>query len=103
MALTIDGATVGYSEEHMNNTLAHVHNNCVIATKKALRNNLNQLRDNVHACWQGQSAETFLANMETDVGKICDGLDSAYNGLVAEFKKVLAGLAEIDQSIVERR
>ena len=71
--------------------------------KNALRSNISQLRESVHACWQGQSAETFLENMETDVSKVCDGLDAAYEGLKAEFNKVLAGLAEIDQQIVEKR
>ena len=103
MALNIDGASIGYDENQMASTLNHVHNNCVIATKNALRANLAQLRQEVHACWVGQSANNFMDNMEHDVDEICKGLDAAYEGLEAEFKKVLAGLAEIDQELVEKR
>ena len=103
MALTIEGASIGYDENQMMTTLSNVHNNCVISTKNALRNNLAQLRDSVHACWVGKSAETFLENMDHDVEEICKGLDAAYDGLEAEFKKVVAGLAEIDQELVDKR
>lgn len=103
MALNMEGASIGYDENQMMATLSNVHNNCVIATKSALRTNLAQLRDEVHACWVGQSANTFMDNMEHDVEEICKGLDAAYEGLEAEFKKVLAGLAEIDQQLVDKR
>lgn len=103
MALGIEGATIGYDEGNMVSTLNHVHNDCVVTAKNALRNNLSTLRSEVHACWVGQSANNFMDNMEHDVEEICKGLDAAYEGLVAEFQKVLAGLAEIDQELIEKR
>ena len=103
MALNLEGATIGYDENTMASTLDHIHNNCVIKAQNELRKNLSTLRDSVHACWVGQSANTFMDNMQSDVDTICQGLDSAYAALEAEFKKVLAGLAEIDQSLVEKR
>lgn len=103
MALTIEGASHGYDENNMVTTLEHVHNNCVQEAKTALRNNLAQLNNSVNDCWVGQSAETFKQNMNHDVEEICKGLDAAYEGLEAEFKKVLAGLSEIDQELIEKR
>lgn len=103
MALNIEGASVGYDENSMNSTLNHVHNDCVVSAKNALRQNLSTLRDAVHACWVGQSANNFMDNMDKDVEEICKGLDAAYEGLEAEFKKVLAGLSEIDQNLIEKR
>lgn len=103
MALNIEGATIGYDENSMTATLNHVHNDCVVTAKNALRQNLSTLRDEVHACWVGQSANNFMDNMERDVEEICKGLDAAYDGLEAEFKKVLAGLSEIDQELIEKR
>lgn len=103
MALSIDGATIGYDQNQMITTLNNVHNNCINRTKTALRTNLAQLRDEVHACWVGKSAETFLSNQEHDIEIICSGLDAAYAGLEAEFKKVIAGLAQIDQDLIQAR
>ena len=103
MALNIENASIGYDEGSMVTTLNNVHQNCVVQAKTALRTRLDGLRQEVHACWVGQSAEIFMSNMEHDVGEICKGLDAAYDGLVAEFKKVLAGLAETDQQLVEKR
>ncbi len=103
MALNLDGATIGYDENTMAATLDHIHNNCVIKAQNELRKNLSTLRDSVHACWVGQSANTFMDNMQSDVDNICDGLEAAYEALEKEFHQVLAGLAEIDQSLVEKR
>lgn len=103
MALTIDKATIGYNQAEMKRTLHHIESNCVTATKRTLRNNIQTLRSEVHKCWVGKSADNFMANMQSDVDKICKGLDQAYAGLESEFKKVLAGLAQIDQNVIERR
>lgn len=103
MALNIDKASIGYNSGEMKRTLHHIESNCVTATKKTLRSNLQGLRQEVHKCWVGKSADIFLQNMESDVNKICQGLDQAYQGLAAEFNKVQAGLAAIDQGLIERR
>lgn len=103
MALNIEGATIGYDENNMTRTLNNVHNNCVEQAKKGLRTNLSELNSSVNRCWVGQSAENFKSNMEHDVEEICKGLEAAYLGLEAEFKKVIAGLAEIDQQLVDKR
>ena len=71
MGLNIEGASIGYDEGSMNATLQHVENDCINQTKEQLRNRLAQLRDEVNACWVGQSAETFKSNMDHDVQEIC--------------------------------
>ena len=103
MALNIEGASIGFNENQMITTLNNVHHNCVELTKGALRMSLGTLRDSVNECWVGQSADNFMSNQESDVEKICAGLDAAYEGLVNQFKEVGAGLNEIDQTLVERR
>ena len=79
------------------------HNNCVVEAQNSLRTNMATLREEVHACWVGQSANTYLENMQTDVDQIIQGLEEAYRALEAEFKKALSGLAEIDQQLVDKR
>lgn len=103
MALNIENAKVGYDENSMITTLNNVHQNCVTRSKSALHTELATLRDEVHKCWVGKSADVFMSNMEHDVEEICKGLDAAYDGLVAEFNKVLAGLAQIDQDLIDKR
>lgn len=103
MALNIENAKVGYDENSMVTTLNNVHQNCVTRSKSALHTELATLRDEVHNCWVGKSADVFMNNMEHDVEEICKGLDAAYDGLVAEFNKVLAGLAQIDQDLIDKR
>jgi uncharacterized protein YukE len=103
MALTIENASVGYDENNLSKTLSNVHNNCVIEAKTELRNKLSELNSAVNDCWVGQSAETFKSNMQHDVEEICKGLDAAYEGLEAEFNKVIAGLSEVDQQLIDAR
>lgn len=103
MALSIEGASIGYDEVNMNSTLTKVHNDCVQYAKNALKNNLSNLNTELNACWVGKSAEIFKDNMQHDVDEICKGLDEAYKGLEAEFKKIVAGLAEIDQELITKR
>lgn len=103
MALTIEGATIGYDENSMRTTLNNVHNDCVTAAKNALRSNLSTLREEVHACWVGTSANNFMDNMEKDVDDICRCLDAAYEGLEAGFNEALAGLTAVDEGLVAKR
>ena len=103
MSLTIDNATIGYDQNAMISTLQAIENNVVNDTKQQLRNATEDLRTAVNACWVGKSAETFKSNVDHDVEAICDGLDKAYDGLKAEFEKVLAGLSTIDEELVEER
>lgn len=103
MALGIDGASIGYDQNNMQSTLNRIENDCVNQAKQSLRNQISQLRDEVHNCWVGKSADTFMDNMQHDVDEICKGLDAAFDGLKAEFEKIVAGLAEIDQELIQKR
>ena len=92
MGLTIDGASIGYDSGHLTSTLNHIHNNC-----------LGTLRDSVHECWQGKSAEAFLNNMQLDVDKLCSLLGQQYQALEGQFKQTLAQMKELDESLVQNR
>ena len=103
MGLNIEGATIGYDSGHLTSTLNNIHNNCVVKAQNNLRRSLNTLRDSVHECWQGKSAEAFLANMEGDVDKLCSILQDQYNALEGTFKQTLAEMKELDEGLVNRR
>ncbi len=103
MALNISGASIGYDENNVTAALNRIENDVIANMKSELRNRLSQLRDEVNQCWIGKSAETFKENMDHDVELICQGLDAAYTGLENEFNKIKAGLAEVDQELVQKR
>ena len=103
MALDLEQSTIGYDRSAMERTLQNVHNDCVLHAQTKLRNSLNNLSEDVKKCWAGQSARNFMLNMITDVDKICKGLDAAYDNLVGEFNTVLSGLAEVDETLIEKR
>lgn len=101
--LTIENATIGYDQNNLATTLDHIHNDCVERAKTEMRTQLDTLRTEVHACWVGKSAETFMDNMDYDVNLVCEALDKAYESLVAAFNKAVAGLAQIDEDLVDPR
>lgn len=103
MGLTIDNASIGYDSGHLTATLNHIHNNCVVKAQNKLRGNLGTLRDSVHDCWQGKSAEAFLNNMQEDVNKLCTLLGQQYQALEGQFKSTLAQMKELDENLVQNR
>lgn len=103
MALSIEGATYGVDEMGMKAALRHVENNCINATKSALRSGVSALRDEVNNCWVGKSADTFKENIQHDVDDICAGLDEAYRGLDGAFKSIQTALVETDENLVTPR
>lgn len=103
MALQFEQSTIGYDQSAMGSTLQNIHNDCVLYAETELRKSLNNLSDEIKDCWVGVSARNFMLNMITDVDKICKGLDAAYDNLVGEFNTVLSGLAEVDETLIEKR
>lgn len=99
MALTIEGAQIGYDANNMQSTLNNIHNNCVERTKTALKTNLDTLRTSVDACWVGASAEKFKDQMQRNVDDICKGLDLAYESLCSTFKTAQSDMQAVDDSI----
>ena len=103
MGLNIEGATIGYDSNHLTSTLNHIHNNCVVKAQNNLRRSLNTLRDSVRECWQGKSADAFLANMEGDVDKLVAILDDQYKALEGTFQKTVSEMKELDEGLVDKR
>lgn len=99
MALTIEGAQVGYDANNMQSTLNHIHNNCVEHTKSTLRTNLDTLRTSIDTCWVGASAEKFKEQMQRNVDDICKGLDLAYESLCSTFQNAQSDMQAVDDSI----
>ena len=103
MALTIEGATLGYDANNIQALLNDMNTEVIQKTKTTMRNALDGLRNDVDAVWVGASAEKFKSNMEIDVGVIARGLDQAFENLKAELNQIVSAMDKIDQSLVQGR
>lgn len=59
MALTIQGATIGYDANEVQTALNNIHTQVIEEAQNQLRQQLTQLDASVDEIWVGQSAETF--------------------------------------------
>ncbi len=103
MALTIQGADIGYDANEVQTALNNIHTQVIEEAQNQLRQQLTQLDASVDEIWVGQSAETFKKNMQTDVDAICQGLNDTYEILKNEFSQITASMAEIDANLVQER
>ena len=103
MALTIQGADIGYDANEVQTALNNVHAQVIEEAKSQLRQQLAQLDTSVDEIWVGQSAETFKKNMQTDVDSICEALDKIYDFVKASFTQITSGMASIDENLIQER
>ena len=104
MALTIQGATIGFDANEVQTALNNIHTQVIEEAKGQLRQQLTQLYTSVDEVWVGQSAEIFKDNMQVDVDGVCQGLDAAYEVLKSEFSQITSDMINADaNNIIERR
>lgn len=103
MALTIEGATIGFNQDNVataiNNLQVHVINDTITKMNESMAS----LREYVDNAWVGQSAEIFKENMEYDKNEVFDGLNDAYEQLKAEMYDIVNEMADVDNNLVTRR
>ena len=75
MALNIEGATLGYDANNVQDALNSLNMQVIEGSKIRLKNSLLSLRETVDSVWVGQSAEQFKKNMDYDVDTIFNALD----------------------------
>lgn len=103
MALTIEGATIGFDQNNVataiNNLQVHVINDTI--TK--MNESMISLREYVDNAWVGQSAEIFKENMEFDKNQVIDGLNDSFELLKAEMYDIVNEMADVDNNLISRR
>ena len=103
MALTIQGADIGFDANEVQAALNDIHTQVIEQAQNDLRIQLSDLDNAVDEIWVGQSAEIFKKNMQTDVEAICQGLSDAYEVLKSEFSQITSSMTEIDANLVQER
>ena len=103
MALNIEGATLGYDANNVQDALNSLNMQVIEGSKVRLKNSLLSLRETVDSVWVGQSAEQFKKNMDYDVDTICKALDETRGVLETELHEIVNKMNEVDQNLVQGR
>ena len=103
MALSINKATVGYSQAGVQKLLRNVHAQVILTASSKMKNGLSGLNKEVDTFWRGKGAEQFKKNMASDVNNICAALNTAYNSLESEINAIVNAMGKMDSNLVKRR
>ena len=103
MALTIEGADVGYDKSGTDKLIADIKANVIEKAASEMKSNLNTLETSVDEIWVGHSADQFKQNMNTDVQNISDALNKTYEVLVSEINQIVSAMSQVDQELIKAR
>lgn len=103
MALTIEGATIGFDVNNVETALNNLNTKVIQDTIIRMNNAMGDLRQYVDSAWVGESAEQFKKNMETDKTKISEALEATYEVLKSEMYQIVNEMSAADQELVKAR
>lgn len=103
MALTIEGATIGFDKDNIKTALTNLKTSAIDETKSTMDSRTSEIETWVSDVWIGDSADQFLKNMETDKQNVKKGLDDAYEKLEQRLNKIATEMDDADESIVTER
>ena len=104
MALTIEGATVGFDANGLQNLIEQeIKINLIENTTKHLKDNYDTLTEALREIWQGQSEQIFEKNIGVDLVRIVAAIQSAGEQLQTEVTNMGAEVVHADQELVKPR
>lgn len=103
MALTIEGATIGFDANEIQALLNDMNTKCIEATINKMSQGMSDLRTTVDSAWVGASAEQFKKNMETDRETISKALNDSFNVLKGELNNIVNKMSEMDENLIQAR
>lgn len=103
MALKIDGASIGFDANGIQEALKNINAKVINETCNQMDNEMSGLHEVVDDAWQGNAAEQFKKNMEIDKKTVQDALNDAYDSLEIELKNIMDSMAEADENLVKER
>lgn len=103
MALNIEGATIGYDVNNVQQALNNLNVNCIEKTIEQMKSSYHDLETAVDDAWHGASANTFKQNIWTDIDTISKTLKSTYDILESELYQIMNVMAEADSELVQER
>lgn len=103
MALTIEGASIGFDESNVQTALNNINAKMITEASNKMDTSMSGLRDYVDSAWVGQSAETFKNNMEADKKVIQQALKDTYEALKTEIYQIMQEMADVDNALITKR
>ena len=103
MALTIEGATVGYDTDGVMKLLQDIHDHVITEASDEMKNGVEELNTSVDEIWAGKSADQFKQNMLTDITTIRSALDATYDALRSEISQIVTAMSNVDEQLIEKR
>ena len=103
MALTIEGATVGYDSAGVKQLSNDIKTEQIDEAITNLDKNFETLTTAVDDIWAGRAAENFKTNMKTDVEKLKAALNATHAVLDSELNQIVKAMGNVDQELVEKR
>lgn len=103
MALTIEGASIGFDESNVQTALNNINAKMITEASNKMDSSMSGLRDYVDSAWVGQSAETFKNNMESDKKQIQQYLKDAYDALKTEIYQIMQEMSDVDNALITKR
>ncbi len=103
MALSIQGADIGYDTQGVNQLFTMIRTNVIDEASTAMKSNLSELETSIKEIWAGHSADQFIKNMKTDVDTISKALSAAEKQLTSEISQILKAMGQVDEDLIKAR
>lgn len=103
MSLNIEGASIGFDANNIEDALSNLNTQVIEQTIDKMNSDMSNLRDYVDSAWVGSSAEQFKTNMETDKRKIIQGLRDTYDALRSEMYQIANEMSNADEELIKGR
>ena len=100
MALNIEGASIGYDANNVQQALTNLNIQCIERTITTMNSEMVKLRDVVDSAWVGASAEQFKKNMQSNVEYIENQIEAAKTQLEDEFHNIINKMQDMDDNLV---
>lgn len=101
MALTIEGADIGYDQQGLQQLIKDIQTNVIDQACTELDNAATNLEKDLEPVWQGHSAKQFVTNMKEDIKAIKSALETGKDALEKELSQITNAMTQIDQDLVK--
>ena len=102
MALTIEGATVGYDVNGMQDLINEVNTGCVVPACASLRKDVGMVRSTIDSVWVGASAEAFKTKLSNDTEDMCRTLTEVGDQIREQLNNAGSNVEQYDSDLAEQ-
>ena len=103
MAVSLDNLTIAYEGSRVSALLSKIKAEVITKASTEVKRGADDLKDSIDTFWDGESADTFKKNIDTDTQNISKALDKLYDTLEAEINTVAGRMHEVDEQLINER